>query len=521
MARKGSESAAASGHETAGAPAFATPHRTGGGGLQGSGSPGSGSSPKESRRWLKPRVRQAEIGRLAPPRPRLRRLGVTDGWRRVRSLLWNWWLWFTAAAVLLYAGQHVLPAALAAFAIICYNMVPEPQPAVYAIETNLDPGTEEFRVTMEGATGMPLVQGNRVQIFNNGDVFYPAMLEVIESARHSVTMEQYIFWDGAVGRRFAEAFAERARAGVEVKLLVDAIGSSTIGETILRTLESAGCQLAWFRPIHWYTLNRANRRTHRKSLIVDGAVAFTGGAGLADQWLGLAANHHEWRDIQVRVEGPAALAQQAGFAQNWLLTTGELLTGAGYFPYSDHLGGIEVQTILSSPFNGASAAATMVLIAMQSARECLYIANPYFIPDARVIAMLSDASTRGVAVKLMLSGPDCDSWWTRQNSVRLYGKLLQAGVEIYEYQPTMLHQKTMVVDRAWGTVGTTNLDNRSFSFNEETNVCFHDPVLVKQLESIFIEDLARCRKIEWEEWRRRGHWQQACEITASLLEDQV
>jgi cardiolipin synthase len=368
---------------------------------------------------------------------------------------------------------------------------------------------------------MPLVDGNRVDIYNNGDEFYPAMLQAIESARLSITMEQYIFWNGQVGRRFAEALAEKAREGIPVKLLVDAIGSATLGADIFKILEAGGCQLAWFRPIHWYTLRRANQRNHRKSLIVDGEIAFTGGSGLADHWLGSASDEHEWRDMQIRVEGPAVGAQQAGFAQNWLVTTGEIINGHEFFPEPRAMGNIPIQTILSSPSAGAGAAATMYLIAVQCANRYLYIANPYFIPDARVIGMFASACQRGVSVKLMLAGPHNDTWWARQNSVRLYGKLLAAGVEIYEFQPTMLHQKTMVVDGAWATVGTTNFDNRSFALSEETNICFHDPSLVERLRAVFSADLARCRRVDLNQWKQRGAWQQTKEMLASLLENQV
>jgi cardiolipin synthase len=482
---------------------------------------------KESRRWLKPRVPADQLGRLAPPRPKPRRLGkATGAWRRARTLLWSWWLWLLAAAGLLYRDQPIWAAVLTAIAVALYHAVPEFHRVIYALDTHLDPQSSEFRISMEGATGMPLLAGNAVRIYNDGDSFYPAMLEAIEQAQSSITMEQYIFWDGRVGRRFADAMAERSQAGVAVKILVDAIGSSTIGESILRTLEQAGCQLAWFRPIHWYTLDRANRRTHRKSLIIDGRTAFTGGAGIADVWLVAPASGRGWRDVQIGVEGPAALVLQSGFALNWLLTTGELISGETYFPPPVAAGAapacdIDVQTILSSPGSGASAAGIMVLIAMQSARHSLSIANPYFIPDPRVIAMLAEACARGVHVRIMLSGERCDSWWARQNSVRLYGPLLQAGVELYEYQTAFLHQKTMVVDGAWATVGTTNLDNRSFSLNEEANVCFHHPELVAELEQIFRDDLAACRRITWKQWRHRGAWQRVSELTASILEDQV
>jgi cardiolipin synthase len=440
---------------------------------------------------------------------------------RVRAVIRAWWLWL-ALSILGAATGWWIPAVLAgALSFVFYHTSPRSHPGVYAIEPDFDPESDEFRATMAGMTGTPLVGGNRVDLFNNGDEYYPAMLEAVEAAQHSVTMEQYIFWDGEIGRRFAEAFAERASQGIQVKLLVDAVGSSTLSPEILDILKTGGCQLAWYRPIHWYTLDRANLRTHRKSLIVDGRIAFTGGAGIADHWIGDARNYYEWRDVQIRVEGPASLAQQTGFARNWLVTTGEILSGHEFFPVAAPRGGVEVQTIDSSPYSGAAAAATMYLIAVQCARKNLLIANPYFIPDSRVIAMLAAASRRGVSVKLMLAGIHNDTWWARQNSVRLYGQLMDAGVEIYEFQPTMLHQKTMVVDDAWATVGTTNFDNRSFALSEETNICFHDRTLIRQLQEIFRADLVQCRRIQMEEWRRRGLWQQLNEQLASLIRDQV
>jgi len=418
-------------------------------------------------------------------------------------------------------GNWVLAVIASIVSFFFYNTTPRSHPAVYALETDLDVESPQFPLTMTGMTGMPLVAGNQVALFNNGDQFFPAMLDAIESAEHSITMEQYIFWEGKVGRRFAEAFAEKARSGVQVKLLLDAVGSSTLGEPIVKILEAGGCQLAWFRPIHWYTMIRANRRDHRKSLMVDGKIAFTGGAGIADHWLGDAQGARSWRDLMVRVEGPAAIGQQSGFAQNWLQCTGEILTGEDYFPLPRNAGTIDVQTIVSSPLEGMGAAGTMHLIAVQCARRHLCIANPYFIPDPRLIEMLGQAVRRGVAVKLMVAGRHNDTWWARQNSVRLYGRLLQAGVEIFEFLPTMLHQKTVLVDDAWGSVGTANFDNRSFALNDETSVCFHDRDLVSQLHEIFLADLERCKKVSLRQWKKRGFWQRAGEQFASLMEDQM
>jgi cardiolipin synthase A/B len=486
----------------------------------GSASP-TGSKPKESRRWLKRRVPKEQLYRLAPPRPKPERLGRIEAEDRARRLIRAWWFWLAIAVVALLYNRWPLAITAGVIAFIFYNTSPEYHPAVYALETDLNVEAEEFPVTMAGMTGMPMLEGNRVTIYNNGDEFFPAMLDAVEAAERSVTMEQYIFWDGRVGLRFAEAFAEKARAGVPVKLLLDAVGSPRPGESILKMLEAGGCQLAWFRPVHWYGLNRANHRTHRKSLIVDGRVAFTGGAGIADHWLGTARDPDSWRDIQVRVEGPAALEQQSGFAQNWLRTTGEIVAGHDYFPVPRPSGDVPVQTILSSPLDGAGAAGTMHLIVLQCARRRLYIANPYFIPDSRVIDMLARACRRGVSVKLMLAGRHNDTWWARQNSVRLYGKLLKAGVEIFEFLPTMLHQKILIVDDAWATVGTANFDNRSFALNDETNVCFCNRALIGQLHEAFVADLARCQKIELSDWRRRGLWQRGGELFASLIEDQM
>jgi cardiolipin synthase A/B len=473
--------------------------------------PGSApaSKPAESRRWLKRRVPPEQLYRLAPARPRLKRFGSVEFPDRARHVLRAWWAWLTAALALQWAGQWPYAIAAGAVAFFQYHTSAETHPAVYPLEADLDVDSAEFQNTIEGVTGMPFVSGNQVTIYNNGDEFYPAMLDAIDSAERSITMENYIYWDGEVGRRFAEAFAEKARQGVEVKLLLDAIGSATLGKEIFHILAAGGCQLAWFRPIHWYTLHRANRRDHRKSLIVDGRIAFTGGAGLADHWLGSAAAASEWRDVQVAITGPAALAQQSGFALNWLETTGEILSGRRFFPEPrpelGEDGGVKVQTILSSPALGAGAVGTMYLVALQSAKRELLIANPYFIPDARVIEMLAGARRRGVVVKLMLGGEHIDAWWARQNSIRLYGSLLEAGVEIYEFRPTVLHQKTMLVDGVWATIGTANFDNRSFAMNEETNLCFHDRTVAEELSTIFAADLERCDRIDFAEWRRRSY----------------
>jgi cardiolipin synthase len=334
-------------------------------------------------------------------------------------------------------------------------------------------------------------------------------------------MEAYIYWAGEVGRQFAEALAQRARAGVPVKILLDAIGSTDISDEIIKMLESAGCQIAWYNPIRWYTLGRINHRTHRKSLIVDGRVGFTGGAGIADEWLGNAEDRHHWRDIQIRLEGPAVTPLQTGFAQNWLECTRELISGPEYYPIHETAGDLGALTVMSSPVTGSSNARTLYYLSITSARKSIHIANPYFVPDPAALDTLIDAKKRGVDVRIMVAGEPNENWLSRRNAVRLYGRLLEAGIEILEYEVTLLHHKTMVVDGLWATIGTTNFDSRSFAHNEENNVCFYDRALARELNQIFEEDVKRCTHIDLQTWRRRGVFWKLQEFIAAFLQEQV
>jgi cardiolipin synthase len=358
-------------------------------------------------------------------------------------------------------------------------------------------------------------------VLNNGDEFYPAMLEAIAAARTSITIEAYIYWAGDIGLRFARALADKAASGVPVQILLDAVGSSTIGEEILQVLEAGRCQLAWYNPILWYSLGRYNHRTHRKSLMVDGVVAFTGGAGIADHWLGCGQDPAHWRDIQVRLEGPAVAPLQTGFAHNWLQSTGELISGEAFYPQSEGAGTLSVLTLLSSPEAGASTVRTMYYLSIACARRSIEIANPYFVPDEVATDLLLDARRRGVDVRIMVSGIHNDNWLARQNSLRLYGSLLRGGIELFEFDRTMLHQKTMVVDDVWTTIGTTNFDNRSFSHNEESNVCVFDRAVAATIRAGFAADVSGCARVSLAAWRRRGVVARAGEFIASLLEAQV
>ena len=410
---------------------------------------------------------------------------------------------------------------LGALSVFCYLIAPTEASARYGLDHRFAVGSKEFLNTITGATGVPFTGGNRLEVLNNGDEFYPAMLDAIDAAEVSVTIEAYIYWAGAIGLDFARALAAKAQQGLPVKILLDAVGSATIGSDILKTLETGGCQLAWYNPIHWYTLGRFNHRTHRKSLIVDGRIGFTGGAGIADHWKGHAQSPEHWRDVQVRIEGPAVGALQTGFAQNWLQSTGELVTGLDYYPTFDSSEGLWLQTIMSSPETGSSAVRTMYYLSIVSARESISIANPYFVPDETAIATLLDAKQRGVHVRILVSGARNDNWLARHNSVRLYGPLLEAGIEILEYNRTMLHHKVMIVDDVWATVGTTNFDNRSFAHNEESNVCFHDREAVERLARDFERDAAVSERVQLDAWRRRGLLERTQGLVASMLTEQA
>ena len=406
-------------------------------------------------------------------------------------------------------------------ALVSYLIAPSAAPPRFGLDHEFPVDSGEFVGTVAGASGSPFLEGNTLELLNNGDAFYPPMLKAIEQAEHSITIEAYIYWAGEIGAVFAEALAERAKAGCPVKILLDAIGSASIGSEILDLLEAGGCQVAWYNPIRWYTLGRFNNRTHRKSLIVDGAVAFTGGAGIADHWRGNARGPHEWRDMQIRLEGPAVVPLQTGFAHNWQQTTGELVSGDAYYPIPGNRGPLAVQTLLSSPETGASNVRTMYYLSIVCARESIYIANPYFVPDPVAIETLIEAKERGVDVRIMVSGIRNDNWLARHNSVRLFGRLLKAGIEIQEFNRTMLHHKTMVVDRRWVTLGTANFDNRSFAHNEESNVCVFDRALADQLHAIFLDDLSGCERVTLERWSRRGALARMQEVVAAFLQEQV
>lgn len=304
------------------------------------------------------------------------------GWlRRARQSIWSLW-----TLVLIWAAEAtwkrwLLIFGLILLAVAAFIFNPVEEAPKYGLDHDFAIESSEFLSSMVGATDTALTPGNRIDILSNGDQFYPAMLEAIGQARRTITIEAYIYWAGEIGRKFAETIATKARSGVTVKILLDAVGSATISDEILGTLESGGCEVRWYHPVSWYSINRVNNRTHRKSVIIDGLVGFTGGAGIADHWLGNAQDPEHWRDIQIRIEGPAVSPLQTGFVQNWLETTGELVSGDAYFPPPRPSGTLVTQSILSDPETGSSTVRIMYYLSIVCARKSIFIANPYFIPD--------------------------------------------------------------------------------------------------------------------------------------------
>jgi cardiolipin synthase A/B len=405
--------------------------------------------------------------------------------------------------------------------VIAYLLQPPSEAPRYGLDHEMPVSGTSFLSTVAGATDSPFVAGNSFEMLHNGDAFYPRMLEDIRSARRSIAIEAYIYWAGEIGAEFAEALAERARSGVHVTILLDAIGAADIGHEILDTLNRGGCEVAWYNPISIRRIHEYNNRTHRKSLIVDGTIAYTGGAGIADHWRGQARNPQEWRDLQVRFAGPAVVGLQSGFAHNWQETTGQVVTGDAYYPIVTPQGPYNLQVVLSSPEIGVSDVQTMYYLAIAGAQQSILVANPYFVPDAVGIDLLVEAKRRGVSVRVMVSGIRNDNWLARQNSIRRYGQLLEAGVEILEYNRSMLHHKVMVVDGAWITVGTANFDNRSFAHNQESNLCLFDEAQARAFQERFTQDAEACTSVSLQQWKTRGWLARLSETIAFVMEEQV
>ena len=378
-----------------------------------------------------------------------------------------------------------------------------------------------FARAMSVLLGPPIVAGNEVQVLVNGERIFPAMLQAIAQAQQTITFETYIYWSESIGQKFADALTERAKAGVKVHVLLDWVGSVKMEQRYLDQMKAAGIEVERYHEPHWSHLPRLNNRTHRKLLVVDGRIGFTGGVGIADQWSGDARNPKEWRDTHFRVEGPVVAQMQAVFMDNWIKAKGAVLHDAAYFPALPARGGMSAQVFSSSPTGGSESMQLMYLMAITAARDSIQLANSYFVPDAMTTAALAAAARRGVKVRIITPGEHIDAEIVRKASRAGWGDLLQAGVEIAEFAPTMFHVKSMVVDDLFVTVGSTNFDNRSFRLNDEANLNVLDAGFAKQQIAIFDADWQRSRPLTHQQWLNRPWNEKALEHLASVFKSQL
>jgi cardiolipin synthase len=380
-------------------------------------------------------------------------------------------------------------------------------------------GEPSFFSTIEAYTDAPIVGGNRIDLLFNGDETFPAMLRDIIAAKSTITFAQYLYEDGSISYEFAQAFSNRCRAGVQVHILIDNQGSQKIPDKIPAMMRDAGCRVEFFRRVEaqqvflpWKLL-KYNYRNHRRVLVIDGRVGFTGGYGISEAWTGDGRAEDHWRETNARVEGPVVKYLQAAFTESWLEATGTVLGGDGYFPRLEPQGKISAQMVKSSPIGGSFQNYMLFLLSISSAKKSILITNSYFIPDDTMIEALLKAAARGVRVVVLVPGK-IDHQITYRASRSNYGRMLLGGIQIFEYTAALMHAKTMVVDGVWATVGSTNFDNRSFALNEELNLTVYDSGLARRLEEAFEQDLKYSRKITYEEWNSRGIGERIYEIFA-------
>ncbi|MFG6431664.1 phospholipase D-like domain-containing protein [Roseateles sp. LYH14W] len=379
----------------------------------------------------------------------------------------------------------------------------------------------EFRRALGALLGPQIVPGNQVETLLNGDEIFPAMLAAIRSAKTTITFETYIYWSGSIGREFVDALAERARAGVKVHVLLDWVGSLKMDAALVDEMKAAGVECVRFHEPGFGNWRQMNNRTHRKLLVVDGRLGFTGGVGIADEWRGNARDKTEWRDTHYRVQGPVVAQMQSVFLDNWMRATGRVLHGERYFPALQAAGPHDAQMFSSSPSGGSESMQLMYLLAITAARKSIDLSNAYFVPDDLTIRTLIDAAKRGVKVRVLTPNGHIDAKAVRHASRGSWGPMLDAGIEFAEYQPTMFHVKGFVVDGIFASVGSTNFDNRSFRLNDEANLNVLNAEFGRIQQQVFEADWAKARSITADEWRRRPWTERLLERAALLLHAQL
>jgi cardiolipin synthase len=395
----------------------------------------------------------------------------------------------------------------------------------YEMEDCPEVGSEGFLRAAEALTQAPITRGNAAELLVNGDQIFPAFLETIASAERTVNLLTYVYWTGDIAEQVADAVCERARAGVTCRVLLDAMGAFKMDSELIDRMEECGVIVRRFRPPKPYALKRINNRTHRKILVVDGTVGLTGGVGIAEEWTGDAQDPDHWRDTHVRVRGPIVRGLQGAFAENWLEATGQVLAGEDDLPFlppagdgdGDHAAGAAMQVIRSSAGVGDTNVETLYYLAIAAATTSIDLTSAYFAPRPAFLGALVDAARRGVAVRVLVPGEHIDEDVVRHAGRATYGELLRGGVRVFEYGPTMLHAKGMVVDGIWSALGSANFDNRSFQLNDEAVLCTQDREFAEHLTTAFERDLSVSREITLEDWSRRPAFERGREVAARLL----
>ncbi|WP_372787955.1 phosphatidylserine/phosphatidylglycerophosphate/cardiolipin synthase family protein [Paraconexibacter sp.] len=388
----------------------------------------------------------------------------------------------------------------------------------YRLDDPLDVSGADFLRACEALTGAPISYGNELDLLINGDEIFPAMLETIGAAQHTLCLLSYVYWSGEIAREVAGAIADRARAGVDVCVLLDAVGSLRMPRDVMEIMSGSGARVQRFRPVASRALRRANNRNHRKLLIADGHVGMTGGVGIAQEWTGDAQDPEHWRDTHVRVRGPVVRGLHGAFAESWLEATGQMLCGPDHLPQLDGLdGGGPMQLVRSRASVGDTNAEALLYLAIASARSTIDLTSAYFAPREEFSEALCEAARRGVRVRVLVPGEHADKQIVRRAGQDTYAPLLDCGIAIHEYAPTMLHAKTLVIDGAWTTIGSINFDNRSFSRNDEATLCVQSREVAALLSEQFERDLERSDRVHPGEWRRRGPLARAAEIATRVV----
>ncbi|BCF88331.1 MULTISPECIES: cardiolipin synthase [Paraburkholderia] len=391
----------------------------------------------------------------------------------------------------------------------------------HKIERRYGSDDPQFIRSMGLLLGPPVTSGNCFDVLLNGDEIFPSMLEGIASAQKTITFETFIYWSGAIGEQFASALSEKARSGVAVHVLLDWVGSQKMDRRYLEMLKTAGAEVIQYHKPHWTGLGRMNDRTHRKLLVIDGRIGFTGGVGIAQEWTGHAQDDKHWRDSHFRVRGPVVGHMQAVFMDNWIKATGNVLHGPNYFPEADEVGDGLAHMFSSSPSGGSDDMQLMYLMAITAATRSIHLASAYFVPDKLTINAIIEAAKRGVDVRILTPGKHIDTHTVREASRACWGPLLEAGVQMFEYQPTMFHVKLLVVDEYLVSVGSTNFDSRSFKLNDEANLNIYDAAFARRQTQIFADDLAKSKRITLDDWNRRPWTRKLVDRVVALLDSQL